>query len=95
MDYNYLQEEFDVRRLRESVRICVDLGNDEAFQDIIQERVSPTDEDLESDAALDAWMRREVTTSQHISCTCKMGTADDPMAVVDQYAKCTAWRGCG
>ena len=32
-------------------------------------------------------MRREVTTSQHISCTCKMGAADDPMAVVDQYGK--------
>ena len=37
--------------------------------------------------ALDAWMRREVTTSQHISCTCKMGPADDPMAVVDQFGK--------
>ena len=85
LDYNYLTDDFDVRRLRESVRICVDLGNDDAFRDIIQERVSPTDEDLESDEALDAWMRREVTTSQHVSCTCKMGAADDPMAVVDQY----------
>ena len=82
-----MTDDFDVRRLRESVRICVDLGNDDAFRDIIQERVSPTDADLESDEALDAWMRREVTTSQHISCTCKMGTADDPMAVVDQYGK--------
>ena len=87
LDYNYLTDEFDVRRLRESVRICVDLGNDDAFKDIIQERVSPTDEEMASDEALDAWMRREVTTSQHISCTCKMGPADDPMAVVDQYGK--------
>ncbi len=87
LDYRYLEEEFDVRRLREAVRVCVDLGNDEAFKDIIQERVSPTDEDMESDEALTAWMRREVTTSQHISCTCKMGTADDPMAVVNQYGK--------
>ena len=45
LDYRYLEEEFDVRRLREAVRVCVDLGNDEAFKDIIQERVSPTDED--------------------------------------------------
>ena len=29
----------------------------------------------------------KVTTSQHISCTAKMGTADDPMAVVSQHGK--------
>jgi choline dehydrogenase len=87
LDYRYLEEEFDLKRLRESVRVCVQLGEDEAFRDIIQELVSPTEADLESDEALNSWMRREVTTSQHISCTCKMGTADDPMAVVNQYGK--------
>ena len=30
---------------------------------------------------------RTVTTSQHISCTCKMGPSSDAMAVVDQYGK--------
>jgi len=65
----------------------VKLGEDESFKDIIQERVEPTDAELASDEALDAWMMREVTTSQHISCTCKMGPSTDPMAVVDQYGK--------
>jgi choline dehydrogenase len=32
-------------------------------------------------------MLREATTGQHISCTCKMGLASDPMAVVDQYGR--------
>ena len=40
---------------------------------------------MESDEALDAWVAREVTTSQHISGTCKMGPDSDPMAVVDQF----------
>ena len=87
LDYNYLKEESDVRRLRESVRICVDLGDHESFKDIIQERIAPTDDEMASDEALDQWIARTVTTSQHISCTCKMGPSSDPMAVVDQYGK--------
>ena len=87
LDYRYLEDEFDRKRLREMVRLCVKLGEDESFKDIIQERVEPTDAELASDEALDAWMMREVTTSQHISCTCKMGPSTDPMAVVDQYGK--------
>ncbi len=87
LDYNYLKEDSDVRRLRESVRICVDLGEHESFKDIIQERIAPTDAEMASDEALDEWISRTVTTSQHISCTCKMGPSSDPMAVVDQYGK--------
>ena len=63
------------------------LAEHESFHDIIAERVEPTDADLASDEALDAWLRREVTTSQHISCTCKMGPASDPLAVVDQFGR--------
>jgi len=87
LDYRYLEDEFDRRRLREAVRLCVRLADHPRFRDIIAECLSPTDADLASDAALDAWLWREVTTSQHISCTCKMGPASDPMAVVDQYGR--------
>ena len=87
LDYRYLEDEFDRKRLRDAVRLCVRLGQHPAFKDIIQERVEPTDAELSSDAILDEYMRREVTTAQHISCTCKMGPASDPMAVVDQYGR--------
>ena len=87
LDYNYFQEPFDLERMREAVRICSKLGEHEAWKDIIDQRIEPPDEALESDEALDAWMKREVTTGHHISCTCKMGPADDPMAVVDQYGR--------
>ena len=77
----------DRRRLRDAVRLCARLGENEAFSDIVQERIEPTDEDLADDDALDAFMLRDATTGQHISCTCKMGPASDPMAVVDQYGR--------
>ena len=87
LDYNYFTEEFDRERMREALRICSRLGEHEAWSGIIESRIEPPDEALESDDALEAWMMREVTTGHHISCTTKMGPASDPMAVVDQDGK--------
>ena len=87
LNYNYLAEEFDLRRLREAVRITEALLADPAFRAIVAEQISPAPVDLVSDAALDAWMLRNVTTSHHSSSTCKMGPASDRMAVVDQFGK--------
>ncbi|MCH7746227.1 MAG: mycofactocin system GMC family oxidoreductase MftG [Chloroflexi bacterium] len=87
LDYNYLQEPFDRHRLREGVYVALKLAEGDDFKSIIEHRIEPTDADLESDDALDDWLMREATTGQHISGTCKMGPASDPMAVVDQYGK--------
>ena len=87
LDYRYLEEEFDRKRLRDLTRLCANLGENESFQDIIDKRIEPTDEELSSDANLDQFLLREVTTGQHISGTCKMGPISDPLAVVDQYGR--------
>ena len=63
------------------------LGDSPAFKDLLGDRIGPTDADLESDDALDAWLMREATTGQHISGTCKMGPSSDPLAVVDQHGR--------
>ena len=87
LDYNYLADPFDLSRIREGLRLCVDLFSHAVFQDIVEERIAPSDEILASDEALDHWIKREVMTAQHISSTCKMGPSSDPLAVVDQFGK--------
>lgn len=87
LNFNLLDDPFDRARLREGLRVCADLFRHEAFDDIIQERFAPSDDVLDSDDALDSWMRREVVTAHHVSSTCKMGPPNDPLAVVDQYGK--------
>ena len=85
LNYRYLEEPWDRERLREGVRICLQLLENESYQSFVEHCITPTDKDLESDDTLDQWLLENVTTTQHISGTCKMGLKSDPMAVVDQY----------
>jgi 5-(hydroxymethyl)furfural/furfural oxidase len=39
---------------------------------------------LDSDASLEQYLRRTVSSGFHVSCTCRMGSANDPMAVTDE-----------
>jgi choline dehydrogenase len=83
IDYDYLRNEFDRSRMREGVKICLELAEHESWKSLVTERVVPDDSDLESDGALDQWLLRWAQTSHHSSGTCKMGPETDPMSVVD------------
>ena len=87
LDYRLLMDHWDQQRLREGVRLCVRLLEHEAYQDILGQRIAPPDHALASDEALDVWLLQNAVHTSHISGTCKMGPASDPMAVVDQYCR--------
>ena len=85
LNYNYLADPDDRSRMREALRLALRIAEHPSFSGMVLQRLNPTDEDLASDDALDNWMLRNAYTQHHISGTCKMGAASDPLAVVDQY----------
>ena len=87
LNYNYLKDPWDRERLRECVRLAMDLVGHPLYKDIIEERLQPKESDVESDDALDAWMLRTTVNTTHISGTCKLGPTTDERAVVDQYCR--------
>ena len=86
-NYQYLQHPNDMRRVREGIRMGARLLESEAYKDILDHRISPTDDVLADDDALDLWIRETVGTARHVSGTCRMGPDSDPTAVVDQYCR--------
>jgi predicted dehydrogenase (TIGR03970 family) len=86
-NYGYLQHPNDIRRVREGVRLAARLMESDAYEDIVDHRIHPSDDILADDDALDLWIRQTVGTARHVSGTCKMGPDADPMAVVDQYCR--------
>ena len=87
LDYRYLTDEWDRERMRSAVRMCIEITQTPPLSDSLVRRVAPTEEDLSSDEALDAWILANVGTQHHSSGTCKMGPDSDEMAVVDQYLR--------
>ena len=87
LNFNYLDTEFDRLRMREAVHRAIDLGQHNSFNNIIEKRINPTNEDLESDDSLNKWLLKNAMTGQHISGTCKMGPSSDETSVVNQYGK--------
>ena len=92
-DYRYLQHPHDIRRVREGLRLAIGLLESDAYKDVADYRIHPTDDILADDEAFDLWIRQTVGTSRHVSGTCKMGPDSDPMAVVDQYCRVKGIQG--
>jgi len=87
IDLNYLGDPEDLRRMADGVRIAWRLMHDAHFGPMIKEFVSLTADVVNSDSALEAFVRDNCTTIFHPVGTAKMGPENDSMAVVDQYCR--------
>jgi choline dehydrogenase len=92
-NYRYLQHPDDIRRVREGIRFGARLLESDQYRDVLDHRISPTDDILADDDALNLWIRQTVGTARHVSGTCKMGPDSDPMTVVDQYGRVKGVQG--
>ena len=83
---NYLATEEDRRALREGVKMVRDVAAQAALKPIRGEELFPGPA-VQSDADIDAWIRRAGETIYHPVGTCRMGAAGDAGAVVDDTLK--------
>ena len=79
--------------MRDGIRFAVKLLTTDAYKEVCEERVAPSDDVLGGDDALDLWIRRTAGTARHVSGTCKIGPDSDPMAVVDQQCRVKGIQG--
>jgi len=84
--FNYMSHPDDWTEMRACVRLTREIFAQSAFDPYRGREISPGAE-VAGDAAIDAFVRRSVESAYHPSCTCKMGAADDPLAVVDPQTR--------
>lgn len=74
--------ENDVQDFRQCVKLSREIFAQKAFDQFRGPEVQPGPQ-VQSDAEIDAFVRQKADSAYHPSCTCKMGSPLDPMAVVD------------
>jgi choline dehydrogenase len=90
---DYLSDERDYDKLMDGLRRAMELTETRAIQSVCEEVRRPSEAELADTVALETWVRRNVSTGAHPSCTCRMGPADDPTAVVDEHGFVHGLRG--
>lgn len=80
--FNYMSHPDDWDEFRRCIRLTREIFGQPAMQPFVKAEIQPGT-DLQSDADLDAFLKEHVESAYHPCGTCRMGRADDPMAVVD------------
>ena len=84
--FNYMSHPDDWAEMRACVRLTRQIFGQPAFDRYRGREIQPGDA-VQTDAEIDAFITEHVESAYHPSCTCKMGSADDPMTVVDPQTR--------
>jgi len=80
--FNYMSHPDDWIEMRSCVRLTRELFAQPAFKRYYAREIQPGAE-VTSEEDIDAFIARKVESAYHPSCSCRMGAASDPLAVVD------------
>ena len=86
IQFNYMSHPDDWAEMRACVRLTREIFAQPAFAPWRGREIQPG-ADCVSDEAIDAFIAEHVESALHPSCTCKIGDANDPLAVVDPELK--------
>jgi choline dehydrogenase len=84
--FNYLSHPEDWIEMRACVRLTREIFAQPAFEPYRGREIQPG-ATVQTDEQIDAFIRDKVESAYHPSCSCKMGAANDAMAVVDPELK--------
>jgi len=90
--FNYNEHPDDREAFRACIRLSREILSQPAMDDFRGEEIQPG-ADVTSDEAIDSWLRENAESAYHASCTCKMGDASDPMAVIDSEMRVMGFEG--
>ena len=90
IQFNYLQHEQDRQDWRDCIRLTREVLQQSALAPFRGNEIQPG-MDIDSDDAIDSWVKANVESAYHPSCSVKMGADNDPMAVLDSECRV---RGC-
>ncbi len=84
--FNYMSHGDDWVEMRACVRLTREIFAQHAFDPYRGREIQPG-ANVQTDAQIDEFIRAKVESAYHPSCTCKIGAAGDPMAVVDPQTR--------
>ncbi|MEP9370970.1 choline dehydrogenase [Mesorhizobium sp. KR1-2] len=84
--FNYMSHPDDWTDFRRCIRLTREIFGQQAFAPYRGKEISPGGH-VQTDAELDEFIRDHAESALHPCGTCRMGRADDPMAVVDPHCR--------
>ena len=86
INFNYMSHPDDWTEMRACVRLTREIFAQPAFDRYRGREIQPGDS-VQTDEQIDEFVKQKLESAYHPSCSCKMGSPTDPMAVVDPQTR--------
>ncbi|HIF5541298.1 TPA: choline dehydrogenase [Vibrio parahaemolyticus] len=92
IEFNYISTEQDKQDWRDCIRLTREILNQPAMDEFRGDEIQPG-LNITTDEQIDEWVKQNVESAYHPSCSCKMGADDDPLAVLDEQCQVRGIQG--